>query len=100
MKSDIVFLFEILEKLGISEKEILKFITISSEKYGCEFVIVIDEVVKQIEFYCNGKELYYDLPDDVKLEKDVYIFYFKQDEIELLKFLLNKFYTKSFDENS
>lgn len=94
MRSDIVFLFQILEKLEVSEKEILKFIIVSSEKYGCEFAIVIDEVLKQIEFYCNGRKLYYNLPDSIKMKKDIYVFYFKRDEIELLEFLLKKFYNR------
>lgn len=95
MRSDIVFLFQILEKLEVSEKEILKFITVSSEKYGAEFAIVIDETLKQIEFYCNGRKMYHNLQHNVKLKKDVYVFYFKQNDIELLEFLLKRFYNNN-----
>lgn len=99
MRSDIVFLFQILEKLGVSEKEILKFITVSSERYGAEFAIVIDETLKEIEFYCNGRKMYYSLQNNVKLKKDVYVFYFKQNDIELLEFLLKRFYNNNKEEN-
>lgn len=95
---DLVFLMEIIKELPknlFNEKEILQMI-VRNSKFGIMFEIEIDPINKQIIYVINNDVTFYDHfkdSDQLKqLKRKYYVFYLKRDDIELLKYILNRFF--------
>lgn len=92
---DLVLIMEKIKNIPknlFTEKEILEMIIRNSE-YGIMFEIEVDNVNKQIIYTINNDIAFYDhLKDTENLKHEYYIFYLKKDEIEVLKYIVERFF--------
>lgn len=93
--NDLVLLMKIIKDIPknlFTEKEILEMIIRNSD-YGIMFEIEVDNVNKQIIYTINNDIVFYDhLKDTENLKYKHYIFYLKKDEIEILKYIVERFF--------
>lgn len=80
-----------LPKKHFTEKEILEMI-IRNTDYGIMFEIETDDVNNQIIYTINNDIAFYDYIDDVKLQYKYYVFYLKKEEVDLLEYILKRFF--------
>lgn len=80
-----------IPKKHFSEKEILEMI-VRNTNYGIMFEIELDDVNNQIIYTINNDIVYYDHIDDVKLQYNYYVFYLKKEEVDLLEYILKRFF--------
>lgn len=92
---DLVLLMEKIKNIPknlFTEKEILEMIIRNSE-YGIMFEIEVDNINKQIIYTINNDIAFYDHLNYIEnLKHEYYIFYLKKDDIEILKYIIERFF--------
>lgn len=80
-----------LPKNHFTEKEILEMIVRHTD-YGIMFEIELDDVNNQIIYIINNSITFYDHINDVELQYKYYVFYLKKEEVDLLEYILKRFF--------
>lgn len=82
-----------LPKQHMTENFILSFIVDNADEYGVVVSIYINQENNEVNYVINNYIKYYDyINSNTELKNERYTFYLKKDEVELINYLLKRFY--------